>query len=607
VSLNIGTSGSQSHGPGHTLRSFGKVQELKPFSLRTTRQLLAFLRPHTCRLLLATLLMLISSALTLLTPYLLKIVVDTFIADRDLRGIDRFALITLGAFLALAGAKGGQQYLLSWVGQRVLCALRARLFRHLQAVHLGYHDHHIIGVTLSRVINDVEVINSFLSDGLVNLVGDTFVIAGTVTVMILMSPILALVTFSVLPLMGISTFIFARRAKVAYGRTRSSVAAVVGDLAENLAGMRVIQAFAQERRAQERFERVNQANLDTHVDATSIAFVFLPTVEFIGITAAVIVLWFGGNSVATGAITIGTVVAFLSYVTRFFNPIQEISQIYTTMQAAMAGGEKVIELLNTAPEISDAPAAVPLARIRGRIELQKVWFEYEKGVPVLKGIDMVIQPGQTVALVGRTGAGKTSVCNLIARFYEVERGKVLVDGIDVRAVTQESLRGQMGIVPQDPFLFSGTVRDNIQFGRPASGLQQVVRAAKVANAHEFVSQLPEGYETTIHGGGVNLSNGQRQLICIARAVLADARIIILDEATASVDTLTEQLIQDALRHLLKDRTALVIAHRLTTVRNADLIYVLERGEVAEIGTHGELLDRKGIYSELYGKQFFGDT
>ncbi|MBN2553446.1 MAG: ABC transporter ATP-binding protein [Spirochaetales bacterium] len=602
MSFTIGSGDTQFRGPGQMMRTMGQEQERKAFNLKTLLRLLVFLEPHWQRMLLAFFLMLVSSGLTLLTPYLIKIAIDRHIIQGDLAGLGRIALLTAAAFVALAFSTAGQQYILSWVGHRVLYTLRADLVRHLQRLHLGYHDTHIIGVTLSRVINDVEVINHFLSDGLINLVGDSLILVGILTVMILLSPSLALVTFSVLPLMILATTLFSRRAKVAYSTTRSRVAAVVGDLAENLAGMRVIQAFAREQSSREKFDRVNRENRDAHVRAMSLAFMFLPAVEFLGILAMAIVLGFGGYSVIRGAISIGTVVAYLSYVTRFFAPIREISQIYTTMQASMAGGEKVIELLESEPRIRDAPDAVQLQEIRGKVELRRVCFVYD-GAPVLHDVDLVVEPGTTVALVGRTGAGKTTVANLVMRFYDVTSGALFIDGIDVRRISQVSLRSRMGLVSQDPFLFTGTVADNIRFGSPRAPMEAVRRAAQAANAHGFISRLPSGYDTQVQEGGVNLSSGQRQLICIARAILAEPGVIILDEATASVDTLTETLIQEALERLFSGRTAIVIAHRLTTVQNADLIYVLEEGRIVEAGRHEQLLSRGGIYRELYDKQF----
>jgi len=607
MSLSIGTSGSHMHGPGHFIDRHGDDKDMKSFNLRTMLRLMVFLKPHWHRMLLAFVFMVMSSGLTLLTPYLMKVAIDSYIIPGDLEGLSRIALITAATFVFLAMTMAGQQYLLAWVGHRVLAALRADLFRHLQGIHLGFHDTHIIGVTLSRVINDVEIINKFLSEGLVNFVGDSLVLVGIIAVMVALSPTLALVSFSVVPLMILATIIFSRHAKVAFSNTRSRVAAVVGDLAENLTGIRVIQAFAQEETTQRKFDQVNQDNRDAHVHAMSLAFVFLPTVEFLGILSTAVVLWAGGHSVASGAVSIGTLVAFLAYVTRFFHPIQELSQIYTTMQAAMAGGEKVINLLETEPEIVDAPDAAAIDTIRGKVEFKSVSFEYTSGVAVLEDVNLTIEPGKMIALVGKTGAGKTTMANLVARFYDATAGSILIDGMDIRKITQHSLRSQMGLVSQDPFLFTGTIRDNIRFASPDAPQESVIRAARVANAHDFVIHLPEGYDTEIQEGGVNLSNGQRQLICIARAVLSDPSIIILDEATASVDTLTETLIQEALQRLFTGRTAIVIAHRLTTVQEADVIYVFEKGRIVEVGDHEELLERGGIYRELYDRQFLDEA
>jgi ATP-binding cassette subfamily B multidrug efflux pump len=477
------------------------------------------------------------------------------------------------------------------------------LFSHLQALHLGYHDTHIIGVTISRVFSDVGVINELLSQGLITLAGDVLLLIGIVVVMISMSPRLALLTFAVMPLMVLATTVYARHAKAAFRETRATNAGVVGDLAEDIAGMRVIQAFARENTSQERFNESNRANRDANVRAMSLSFVFMPVVDLLGTLATAIVLWFGGRTAAQGELTLGVIVAFLTYVTRFFQPIRELSQLYTTMQAAMAGGERVLELLDAPPAVADKPDAIDMPEIQGKVELRNVDFAYRVDGPVLHDINLTIEAGQTVALVGPTGAGKTSISNLIARFYEITSGAVLIDGVDVRDVAQRSLRRQMGIVPQDPFLFSGTIADNIRFGRPDAPDSAVEDAARMANAHDFITRMPDGYATVIQEGGVNLSLGQRQLVCIARAVLAEPRILIMDEATSSVDTVTEGLIQDALDRLLAGRTAIVIAHRLSTIRNADLICVLEAGRIVERGTHEELLMAGGLYRDLYERQF----
>lgn len=604
MSFNIGNV-SVGGGPRGILRRMGKEDEQagRAFDVHIIRRLLVFLKPHWRVMVVACGLMLGTSALRLATPYLVKVAIDEHIIQGDIVGLDGVALLTAAAFAGLYISTGLQQYLLSRTGQRMLAEMRNQLVRHLQDIHLGYHDTHLIGVTVSRVFSDVGVINELLSQGLITLLGDMITLVGIVVVMVSMNARLALLSFSVLPLMVLATTVFARFAKPAYRETRTTVAGVVGDLAEGIAGMRVIQAFAQEAHTQERFEEVNRANRDAHVRAMTLSFVFMPIVQFLGILATVIVLWFGGMSVVEGTLTLGIVVAFLSYVTRFFQPIRELSQLYTTMQSAMAGGERVLHLLDTAPVVADKVDAPPMPPIKGHVELRDVTFAYRTDEPVLGHVNLVIAPGQTVALVGPTGAGKTSISNLVARFYEVTEGAVLIDGWDVRDVAQRSLRKQMGIVPQDTFLFSGTIADNIRFGVPDASMAVVEAAAHTSNAHAFIANLPDGYATLIQEGGVNLSLGQRQLLCIARAVLADPHILILDEATSSVDTMTETLIQDALDHLLAGRTAIVIAHRLSTIRNADVICVVAAGEIVEQGTHAELLAAGGLYRELYERQF----
>jgi ABC-type multidrug transport system fused ATPase/permease subunit len=606
MSFSIGAS-SANMGPRGAFQQLGEVQDGRAFDRRVVTRLLAFLHPHWRRMTLAFLLMLVASALSLATPYLIKVAIDRHITQGDTSGLARVALLTGATFVGIYLASSGQSYLLSWVGQRVLANLRSQLFHHLQTLSIGYHDRHIVGVTVSRVINDVGVINELLSQGLLTLIGDSLLLAGIVVVMLSMSPRLALLAFTVLPLMVLATMLFTRRARVAFRQTRSRIAAVVGNLAEDIAGMKVIQAFAQEDASQERFNSVNLANRDANIEAMSLSFVFLPTVEFLGMLATAVVLWFGGLAVAKDELTLGVVVAFLAYVTRFFQPIQELSQLYTTMQAAMAGGERVLDLLDTQPEVADeglqGAGAIEMPTIVGQIELRAVDFAYRGDAPVLHNINLAIEPGRTVALVGPTGAGKSSIANLIMRFYDVSAGAVLIDGIDVRAVTQHSLRRQMGLVPQDPFLFAGSVHDNIRFGALNASDEAVEDAARLANCHEFIAALPDGYDTEIVEGGANLSVGQRQLLCIARAVLANPRILILDEATASVDTVTEALIQDALERLLKGRTSVIIAHRLSTVRHADLICALENGRIVEQGNHAQLLASGGLYAALYARQF----
>ena len=577
--------------------------EGRSFNLRVVWHLLVFLRPYTLQMLGAFVAMLAASGLTLLAPFLVKLAIDGPILAGDIDGLNEIVLLLLLAFVGLYLASMAQRYLLSWVGQRMLADLRSALFRHLQELPLSYHDNHIVGVTISRVISDVGVINQLLSQGLITLTGDSLLLAGIIIVMLSLNAQLALVTFSIVPVIVLVTMIFAHKAKLAFRKTRARNAHMIGDLAENLSGIRVIQAFANEAISSEKFDEVNGANRDAHVEAMSLSFVFLPTVEILGMVATGIVLLFGGLSVAQGSLTLGTVIAFLAYVNRFFLPVQELSQLYATMQTAMAGGERVINLLGMEPAIKDSPDARKMPPIAGRIEFRNVHFGYRESQPVLRDINFDIPAGTMVALVGPTGAGKTSIANLIARFYDVSEGSILIDGVDIREVEQRSMRAQMGLVSQDPFIFAGAIADNIRFGKPDATAEEVIAAGELANVAEFVRDLPQGYDTEIFEDGANLSVGQRQLISIARAILADPRILIMDEATSSVDMVTEALIQDALRKLLSERSAIVIAHRLSTIVNADLICVVDDGRIHEMGRHSELLARRGLYYELYQRQF----
>ena len=598
----IGSTGA-GMGPRGMLRSFATDVEGVAFDARIARRLLAFLRPYWKSMMVAVACMVLGSGLALLAPYLLKVLVDTHIAGRDVDGILRISLALAVVYTVVYGVSALQQYILSITGRKVLRDLRSRLFLHLQRIHIGYHDTHLVGVTVSRVMNDVAVINELISQGLVTVVGDLIKLVGIVVVMLSMSTRLALYSFSVIPMMVLATYIFSRKARGAYRKTRRSVAQVVGGLGEDISGMRVIQAFSQEGRARNEFDEKNSENREAHVRAMSLSFVFLPSVEFLGMLATAVVLWFGGRAVGAGTVTLGIVVAFLAYVTQFFQPIRELSQLYSTMQSAMAGGEQIFRLLDTEPAVKDMTGAQPMPQINGRIELEHVYFSYNKDVEVLHDISFAAEPGTMVALVGPTGAGKTSIANIIGRFYEIDSGAVLIDGTDIRTVTQRSLHEQMAMVAQDPFLFAGSVRHNILFGRPEATEDDLIAAATRAHAHGFITNLPYGYDTDVQEGAVNLSLGQRQLVSIARAILADPRVLIMDEATSNVDTLTESLIQEGLAELFRGRTSIVIAHRLSTVRHAERIFVIDNGCIVEDGAHDELVARNGIYASLYERQF----
>jgi len=439
----------------------------------------------------------------------------------------------------------------------------------------------------------------------INVVADCMLLFGIIGIMIFMSPKLALLTLSVLPIMVVSTLVFTRHSRRAFLRTRETIGEVAAGFQENVSGVRVVQAFSREDVSQQRFEHINRGNRNANIFAQGLASAYPPIVEFMSMLATAIVLWFGVTGVVSGEVTVGVVVAFLTYVTRFFQPIRELSQVYNLFQQAMAAGEKIFDLIDYQIEVPDWPNAGILPPITGRVEFDHVHFHYLPDVPVLKDINLVVEPGMTVALVGPTGAGKTSIASLIGRFYDIKGGQLLVDGTDVRDVTLASLRKQMGLVPQDSFLFTGTVADNIRFGRLDATDEEIVAAAKLANAHEFIARLPQGYQTPVQERGQNYSQGQKQLVALARAVLANPRILILDEATASVDTRTEALIQEALNRVLKGRTSFVIAHRLSTIRNADMVLVVDHGQIVERGTHDELLARGGVYHDLYMMQYRG--
>ena len=592
-------------GPQSLLRSFGAVRE--GGSAGALWRLVRYLRPHTLRMAAAFGCMIGTTGLSLLAPLLIKIAIDGPIAGGDVLGLLAITAALGAAFVGIYALSALQRYLLSWVGQRVLATLRAELHRHLQRLSVSYHDRHIVGVTISHVIGDVAVINEALSQGLVAIAGDTLLLAGIVVAMLTFDVELALVTFAVVPLMLLATWVFSLRARRAFRITRERIAGVVGNLAEAIAGMGVIQAFGQQRIARRRFREVNAANRDSHIAAASLTFTFMPSVELLAMVATGAILLVGGLAVARGTLTLGVVVAFLAYVSRFFQPIQELSQLYATMQSAMAGADNVMRLLNTRPAVRDrrGAAAGPdpwQPWLTGRVELRGVDFAYHPGAPVLHEVDLVIEAGQTAALVGPTGAGKTTIVSLISRFYEVSGGAVLLDGHDVRDLAQENLRRHLALVPQEPFLFAGTIHDNIAFGRPDADAAAVAAASGAVGLDRFVAAMPMGYDTVVTEFGRNLSVGQRQLISVARAVLADPRILIMDEATSSVDSITESIIQRALQRLLAGRTAIIIAHRLATIRNADVIFVIDGGRVVERGRHDELMARDGSYAALNRRQ-----
>ena len=575
------------------------------FSRYIVARLLAYLKPHKAKMTAAFAAMLLVTGLSLWIPILIKDAIDIHIKAGDTGALLRISVIIALAYGGTFVFQALQRYFMAWVGQRVLATLRLELVTKLQILPIDYHTRRIVGVIVSRVIGDVSVINELLSQGLIQLFSDVILLVGIVWVMLALNANLALLTFTVIPFMVLSTYIFSKKARDRFRQTRTLAADMIGNFAETLTGMRVVQAFGQERKMTRLFDADNSNTRQANIHSMKLAFTFLPVVEIMSVVATCLILLFGARAAISNleGITVGIVAAFLAYATRFFQPIQELSQLFTTMQSAMAGGEKIIEILDTDEGVKDPEDGRRMPPIQGRIEFSNVGFHYDESVAVLHSINLVIEQGQTIALVGPTGAGKTSIANLIPRFYDVTDGRVLIDGVDVRTVTQSSLRSQMGMVTQEPHLFTGTVADNIRFARPEAGMDEVIRVAKEANAHDFIVELVDGYETEVEEGATNLSVGQRQLICIARAILANPRILIMDEATSSVDTVTEAMIQEALDRLLAQRTSVVIAHRLSTIRNADKIFVLDHGNVAEAGTHDELYEEDGLYRTLYDMQF----
>jgi len=588
-------------GPGGMLHHYHDVTG-KAYDPRIMARLLRYLAPHWAAVAGALVAMFLAAAANLAAPYLLKLAIDQFIARGDLGGLNRIALLTVTVFFLAYAATWQQTWLMAQVGQNILATMRAQIFRHLQRLGLNYFDTHESGVTMSRLVNDVSVINDLLSTGVVNMLSDVVMLVGIVGIMLAMDLELALLTFSVLPVMVIATVLFTSRAKVAYRETRSAIGAVAADLQETISSVRVVQSFAREDVSRQRFDAVNQRNRAANIQAVTLSSAFMPVVDLLSMVATAIVVLFGGLAVIRGDVTVGVVVAFLSYVGRFFAPIRDLSQVYTTFQAAMAGGERVFELLDEEPQVHDRPGAMEMPPIRGHVAFDHVDFAYKPGEPVLKDVCLEAQPGQTVALVGPTGAGKTSIVSLLVRFYDVSDGQITIDGVDIRDVTQASLRSQLGIVLQDPFLFSGTVSDNIRLGRPSATQEEVEEAARLVGIHDFIGRLPQGYDTPVMERGQNFSQGQRQLLSFARAIIARPRILILDEATSSVDTRTERLIQQALTVLLKNRTSFVIAHRLSTIESADQVLVIDGGRIVERGTHRELLAQRGLYHHLHSLQ-----
>jgi ABC-type multidrug transport system fused ATPase/permease subunit len=570
---------------------------------RTRRRVAALARltaPYKTRTILSILSLFAATATALAPPFLAKYAVDDAIGENDLGKLWWIVGAFLLAGLANWGMSYVQTYLTGWVGERILADLRNKLFGHLQRLSLGYFERNRAGVIISRLTNDVEALDQLVTDGVTTLVQSTLTLGGTAILLFILDWRLALATLAVIPFMAIATVIFRIRSTHAYRAVRERLGLVTATLAEDIAGMRMVQAFTREQQNIGNFRAVAERYRDSNMQTVVLSGWYFPFVDLLSSIALAIVLGYGGHLYFQDAVTIGTLFAFMLYVQNFFDPVQQLSQLYNTFLSATAALDKIMDVLDEEPEVLDAPGAKPLPQVEGHVRFEDVRFRYRTGPEVLHGLDLDVPPGTTVALVGHTGAGKSTIAKLLARFYDPTHGRITIDGYDLREITQESLRRQLGIVPQEGFLFAGTVTENIAFGRPDATPDEVLRAASAVGAHEFIMRLEDGYETQLQERGTRLSLGQRQLVALARALLADPRILILDEATSSVDIGTERKIERALRLLLAGRTAFIIAHRLSTIRDADLIVVLEHGEIVEQGSHEELLERRGLYTSLYG-------
>ncbi len=575
----------------------------KAYDARLMRRLLGFLRPHWKRVGLAVLLVLVAAGVELVGPYLTKVAIDDFITKGDLPGLSLVAGLFLLMLVAHMLIEYGQLTLTQIVGQEIMYDIRMRLFAKLQRLSLSYYDRTPVGRMMTRITNDVDVLNELFTSGVVAIFGDIFTLIGILGAMLLLNAELTAVSFSVIPLVFLVTLAFRAKVRRSYRDVRTRLARINANLNENIMGMSTVQVMNREERNYEHYRKLNAAHRDANLDSVFYYSIFFPTIELIGACATGLLIWYGGRQILWQGLTLGALVAFIQYTQRFFRPISDISEKYNILQSAMASSERVFKLLDESdetplPEVRRSPA-----RLAGEIRFEHVFFAYKEGDVVLKDVSLTVAPGERVAIVGATGSGKTTLINLLTRFYDVKAGRILVDGIDVREWDLGELRRSIGVVLQDVFLFSGTIAQNLRLGETGISDERLVVAAREVHADAFVRRLPGGYEGEVKERGATFSMGERQLLSFARCLAFDPRILVLDEATSSVDTETELLIQDALHRLMRGRTSLVIAHRLSTIQDVDRIVVLHKGQVREQGTHQELLNRRGIYYRLYQLQY----
>ncbi|MCE5257931.1 MAG: ABC transporter ATP-binding protein/permease, partial [Chloroflexi bacterium] len=566
-------------------------------------RLVSYLRPEARPLALALALVVTGGLLDLAGPYLVGVAIDRFISGGDLAGLSRIGLLLLAVYLGSWGANYGQAYVMTAAVQRIMRSLRRDLFEHLQTLSLAYFDRHSTGELMSRMTNDIDAVNRVVAQNIVDLVSSLLNLVGILVIMIVLNHWLALGAMLIMPLMFALTLRVGRNARPRFQNVQASLGKLNAVMEENIAGARVVQAFRRQPIVMADFDRANIAARDAGTSAQTLVMTLRPMLMVLSNMDIAIIAGLGGWMALRGMISVGVIATFIMYIRRFFDPLLTLADLYNSIQAALAGAERVFEVLDQRPEQSDLPEATDPGRVQGLVEFDHVSFSYIAGQPVLKDINLTAHPGQVIALVGPTGAGKTTIVNLLSRFYDVDSGAIRLDGVDIRTLQQQALRRNLGVVLQDTFLFSDTVLENIRYGRLDASDEECIAAAKIANADGFISRLPEGYRTQLSERAGTLSQGQRQLLAIARAVLADPRILVLDEATSSVDTRTEMTIQQALLKLMEGRTSFVIAHRLSTIRKADEVLVIDHGQIIERGTHKSLLEAHGFYYRLYMSQF----